>query len=59
VENLGMSSLAEGVEAASQATVLQSLGCHYAQGYLFSRPVPADRLLHALDALPASLAQAG
>ncbi|HLZ97139.1 MAG TPA: EAL domain-containing protein [Steroidobacteraceae bacterium] len=48
VENLGMSSLAEGVENAAQVAVLQSLGCRYAQGYFFSRPVPADRLLDAL-----------
>ena len=45
VENLGMASLAEGVEESSQAAVLQSLGCRYAQGYLFSRPVSAGRLL--------------
>ncbi|MDE1923860.1 MAG: EAL domain-containing protein, partial [Gammaproteobacteria bacterium] len=45
VENLGMASLAEGVEEASQVAVLQSLGCRYAQGYLFSRPVSAGRLL--------------
>jgi diguanylate cyclase (GGDEF)-like protein len=50
VENLGMSSLAEGVEEATQVAMLQSLGCHYAQGYLFSRPVTKDRLLNALEA---------
>jgi len=49
VANLGMSSLAEGVEDANQAAVLQSLGCHFAQGYLFSRPVKADRLLTSLE----------
>jgi len=48
VENLGMASLAEGVENAAQVAVLQSLGCRYAQGYFFSRPVPADRLLDAM-----------
>ncbi len=49
VKNLGMSSLAEGVEEADQAAILQSLGCQFAQGYLFSRPVTADRLLTALN----------
>jgi EAL domain-containing protein (putative c-di-GMP-specific phosphodiesterase class I) len=44
-----MSSLAEGVEEADQAAILQSLGCQFAQGYLFSRPVTADRLLTALN----------
>jgi len=48
VENLGMSSLAEGVEEPAQVAILQSLGCRYAQGYLFSRPVTAELLLNAL-----------
>jgi EAL domain-containing protein (putative c-di-GMP-specific phosphodiesterase class I) len=48
VENLGMASLAEGVEHAAQIAILQSLGCRYAQGYFFSRPVPAEFLLDAM-----------
>jgi EAL domain-containing protein (putative c-di-GMP-specific phosphodiesterase class I) len=49
ITNLGMASLAEGVEEPAQVAVLQSLGCRYGQGYLFSRPVRADRLLDALE----------
>ena len=49
IENLGMASLAEGIEHPEQVAVLQSLGCRYAQGYLFSQPVCADRLLDALE----------
>jgi EAL domain-containing protein (putative c-di-GMP-specific phosphodiesterase class I) len=49
IENLGMSSLAEGIEEPAQLAILQSLGCRYAQGYLFSRPVTAERLLDALQ----------
>jgi len=49
IENLGMASLAEGVEAPAQVAVLQSLGCRNGQGYFFSRPVRADRLLDALE----------
>jgi EAL domain-containing protein (putative c-di-GMP-specific phosphodiesterase class I) len=45
LENLGMSSVAEGVEDAAQLAVLQSLGCRYAQGYYFSRPVAAEALI--------------
>jgi len=45
VENLGMASLAEGVEEPAQAAILQSLGCRFGQGYLFSRPVTEDKLL--------------
>ena len=36
--------VAEGVEAEEQATILEELGCVVAQGYLFSRPVPAPQL---------------
>jgi diguanylate cyclase (GGDEF)-like protein/PAS domain S-box-containing protein len=48
VENLEMTSVAEGVESAEQVAILQSLGCRYAQGYYFSRPVAAERLLGAI-----------
>lgn len=34
--------VAEGVETAAQAEMLRQLGCEYAQGFLWSRPVPAD-----------------
>ena len=49
VENLGMSSVAEGVETAAQVAILQSLGCRYAQGFYFSRAVPPDQLLTAIE----------
>jgi EAL domain-containing protein (putative c-di-GMP-specific phosphodiesterase class I) len=39
--NLGMRVVAEGVETAEQIVQLQELGCKHAQGYYFSRPVPA------------------
>ena len=48
LENLGLVSVAEGVETAAQVAVLQSLGCRYAQGYHLSRPVPADALLDSV-----------
>ncbi|MBF0267399.1 MAG: PAS domain S-box protein [Alphaproteobacteria bacterium] len=38
--NLGMQIIAEGVETVEQYEVLRELGCHYAQGYYFSRPIP-------------------
>jgi diguanylate cyclase (GGDEF)-like protein/PAS domain S-box-containing protein len=47
VENLGMACVAEGVEEAAQAAILESLGCQYAQGYFFSRPVAPDVLIGA------------
>jgi EAL domain-containing protein (putative c-di-GMP-specific phosphodiesterase class I) len=48
VENLGMASVAEGVEEATQVAILQSLGCRYAQGNFFSDAVSADLLPHAI-----------
>lgn len=35
--------VAEGVESRSQYEILKRLGCDYIQGYLFARPLPADR----------------
>ncbi len=37
---LGLSVVAEGVEQPAQLEALRHLGCDFAQGYLFSRPVP-------------------
>jgi predicted signal transduction protein with EAL and GGDEF domain len=37
--NLGMDVVAEGIETLAQADELKSLGCHYAQGYFFSKPI--------------------
>ncbi|MCO6055978.1 EAL domain-containing protein [Pseudomonas sp. MOB-449] len=40
--SLGISVLAEGIEVEAQAGFLRELGCDYGQGYLFSRPLPAE-----------------
>jgi diguanylate cyclase (GGDEF)-like protein len=45
-------TIAEGVETAGQAERLRRIGCTVAQGYLYSRPVPADQI-------PAVAAQLG
>jgi EAL domain-containing protein (putative c-di-GMP-specific phosphodiesterase class I) len=39
---LGLRVVAEGIERPEQAEWLISLGCRYAQGFLFSRPLGAD-----------------
>ncbi len=39
--NLGMTTVAEGVETARHVAILQDLGCEYAQGYFFARPLNA------------------
>jgi diguanylate cyclase (GGDEF)-like protein/PAS domain S-box-containing protein len=38
----GMTAVAEGVEWAAQAEAVERLGCVLAQGFHFSRPVPAE-----------------
>ena len=39
---LGVKVVAEGVEEEAQLNLLQSYGCHYYQGYYFSRPQPNE-----------------
>jgi len=49
---LGLEVVAEGVEDEATLLQLELLGCTLAQGFLFSRPVPADSLRPGVD-LPA------
>lgn len=39
---LGMRTTAEGIETNDLAQTLAALGCSYGQGFLYSRPIPAD-----------------
>lgn len=39
---LGMKTIAEGVETQGQVQVLQSLGCKFAQGFLYARPLSSS-----------------
>jgi EAL domain-containing protein (putative c-di-GMP-specific phosphodiesterase class I) len=38
--NLGVAVVAEGVESREQLQALRAMGCDFAQGFLFSEPVP-------------------
>jgi len=48
---LGISTVAEGVETRTQAERVVELGCDCVQGYLYSRPVRAERLPQVIEAL--------
>ena len=39
-DDLGLSSLTEGVETESQYKMLSEMGCHLFQGYFFAKPMP-------------------
>jgi predicted signal transduction protein with EAL and GGDEF domain len=46
--SLGMEMVAEGVETAKQADLLKSLGCEFAQGYFFSKPIDQEGMAEVL-----------
>ena len=47
-ENFNLRVVAEGIEEVHQQKVLSALGCHYGQGYYFSRPVSAEQMAEQL-----------
>ena len=42
---LGLRTIAEGIETEAEAQFLRQEGCHDAQGYLFSQPLPPEELV--------------
>ena len=42
--HFGLTVVAEGVESELTLTLLQGIGCDVGQGFLFSRPLPYERL---------------
>ena len=56
-KSLGLSLVAEGVETAEQLAFLRDKGCDQCQGYLVSKPVPADEFARVwLREAPAAIA---
>lgn len=52
-KSLGVPTVAEGVESIRDVQVLRSMGCTVAQGYLYSRPLPAAELPELMKRLKA------
>ena len=49
---LDLRTCAEGVETGRQLDYLRRLGCHQAQGYLFSEPIPIEQFTALMRADP-------
>ena len=41
---LGVDVVAEGIECAEDLEILRDMDCHFGQGFIFSRPLPKERL---------------
>jgi diguanylate cyclase (GGDEF)-like protein len=48
-QRLGLSTVAEGVESATQVARLKELGCTVAQGYFYAKPMPLHELKNWLE----------
>jgi len=53
--NLGMDALAEGIEQPEQLAITREMGCGFAQGYLFSKPLPPEEIIELLKKGPIDL----
>jgi EAL domain-containing protein (putative c-di-GMP-specific phosphodiesterase class I) len=51
-KSLDFTVVAEGVQTEAQVATLRGLGCDLAQGYFFSRPLPAAPAMALLEAAP-------
>jgi len=56
--DLEITVVAEGLESAEQVAFLESLGCDNGQGYLFSKPMPADQAAQYIEKQPTRVAAA-
>jgi len=45
---MGLNVIAEGVESIEQESLIQAQGCDTMQGYLYSKPLPAQEMTQLL-----------
>jgi EAL domain-containing protein (putative c-di-GMP-specific phosphodiesterase class I) len=50
--DLGLRTIAEGIDDAAQLALLREIGCEQGQGFLFAEPLPADAVADVLAAWP-------
>ncbi|MEZ5117766.1 MAG: bifunctional diguanylate cyclase/phosphodiesterase [Candidatus Nanopelagicales bacterium] len=50
--NLGLHTVAEGLETMEQVDLVRGMGCDRGQGFVFARPVPLDALVEFLQGMP-------
>ena len=50
-EGLNLRVICEGVETHEQVDMLLDIGCVYAQGFLYSRPIPLDEFIEKYNTL--------
>jgi len=59
--NLGLETLAEGIEKRAHLEAIAQLGCRFGQGYLFAAPLPAEEArlwaIHAADRIVPGFAE--
>lgn len=53
-DNLGMQTVAEGVETIEQHEILRQIGCNFVQGFMYARPLPAEQIPDVVAALEAA-----
>ena len=50
-DGLGVRVICEGVETREQAEMLMEIGCNFAQGYLYSRPIAMEEFIEKYNTI--------
>ena len=62
-KTLGLMTIAEGIEQVSQLRHVKREGCDWGQGFLFSKPLPAEEIEQIIQRarydVPGAMASAG